>query len=165
MEQKTSRRRSWRLRKRRFSRYDDHYSKHFCSVSYEFLANLLARGQLLHVNLQAINTCVSAAPLMMTGIQFAIQNLLARAVLRFGIVKRSANAVELDWHQYSRQGMVTQQHVCTSTDCNEYAACLHRKSTAISSFFACNDHIQQNVIHTCTAHGHHQHVSSPTLLC
>lgn len=41
---------------------------------------------------------------MMTGIQFAIQNLLARVVLRLGIVQRSANAVELDWHQYSRQG-------------------------------------------------------------
>ncbi len=40
----------------------------------------------------------------MTGIQFAIQNLLARAVLKLGIVQRSANAVELDWHQYSRQG-------------------------------------------------------------
>lgn len=51
---------------------------------------------------------IVAAPLMMTGVQFAIQNLLARLVLRLGIVQRSANAVELDWHQYSRQGLLMQ---------------------------------------------------------
>ncbi|DBA91746.1 hypothetical protein WJX77_007198 [Trebouxia sp. C0004] len=54
------------------------------------------------------------APLLMTGIQFAIQNLLARAVLKVGIVQRSANAVELDWHQYSRQ--VLPNGVCTGLD-------------------------------------------------
>lgn len=42
----------------------------------------------------------------MTACQFAIQNVLCRIVLNLGIVQRSANAVELDWHQYFRQGKV-----------------------------------------------------------
>lgn len=40
----------------------------------------------------------------MTGVQFAIQNLLARFVLKVGIVQRTAAAVELDWRQYMKQG-------------------------------------------------------------
>lgn len=46
----------------------------------------------------------AAAPLMMTGVQFAIQNLLARLVIKAGIVQRTAAAVELDWRQYMQQG-------------------------------------------------------------
>lgn len=46
----------------------------------------------------------AAAPLMMTGVQFAIQNLLARFVIKVGIVQRTAAAVELDWRQYMQQG-------------------------------------------------------------
>ena len=52
---------------------------------------------------------------MMTAFQFAIQNLLCRAVLKLGIVQRSANAVELDWHQYSRQGIPNHPLFCIET--------------------------------------------------
>ncbi|KAL3137738.1 hypothetical protein ABBQ38_005002 [Trebouxia sp. C0009 RCD-2024] len=54
------------------------------------------------------------APLMMTAFQFAIQNLLCRGVLKLGIVQRSANAVELNWHQYFRQ--VFPNGICTGLD-------------------------------------------------
>lgn len=51
----------------------------------------------------------AAAPLLMTGVQFAIQNLLARFVIKAGIVTRTAAAVELDWRQYMQQG---ERHSC-----------------------------------------------------
>lgn len=41
---------------------------------------------------------------MMTGVQFAVQNLLARLVIKVGLVQRTAAAVELDWRQYMQQG-------------------------------------------------------------
>lgn len=60
--------------------------------------------QLSHATAEKLSFVLCAAPLMMTAFQFAIQNLLCRIVLRLGIVQRSANAVELNWHQYFRQG-------------------------------------------------------------
>ena len=57
----------------------------------------------------------------MTGVQFAIQNLLARFVIKAGIVTRTAAAVELDWRQYMKQGeghscmRVLKATVCTGT--------------------------------------------------
>ena len=67
--------------------------------------NITACGdlQIAHANVDSTAAC-AAAPLMMTGVQFAIQNLLARLVIKVGIVQRTAAAVELDWRQYMQQG-------------------------------------------------------------
>lgn len=45
------------------------------------------------------------APLLMTSLQFAAQNLMARIVMRCGLIRKAQDKEALSWRQYAKEGM------------------------------------------------------------
>ena len=52
-----------------------------------------------------------AAPLLMTSLQFAAQNLMARLVMRCGLIRKAQDKEALSWRQYAKEGMLAPCHV------------------------------------------------------
>ena len=46
-----------------------------------------------------------AAPLLMTSLQFCSQNLMARLVMRCGLIRKAPDKEPSTWRQYFKEGM------------------------------------------------------------
>lgn len=59
----------------------------------------------LRATTQVSNSMLCTAPLLMTSLQFAAQNLMARLVMRCGLIRKAADKEALSWRQYAKEGM------------------------------------------------------------